>query len=409
MAAIVALLGACAAPPATSPAPAPAPVAAPAEPPPPPAPPATPQMSILRLEDAALNAADFAFFRAPAPASGAPATQVVVIDPLVDGVTGVQSNVTRTVESRVVEIARTRHQRFDVQPFTSATIARSPLILLGTLTGSDGHGEAGGIRETYRICLALLDLGSGTVLSKSFVLAQMTGADVTPVAYFNDSPMIVPTRASEKYARNCEGIKRGDTIDPAYRAGLPAEAIINEGVESYGAGKYREALEAFKRAVAAPETDAWRANNGIYLASVKLGRQADANRAFAKLVDFGFETSHFALKFAFKPGTSQFVADAKLGSAYREWLRQIAERLAKDKSCIDIVGHVGTSGTVADRERLSLQRAEFVKQRLDAISPQLKKRTKAAGEGSREALVGLGTDDAKDALDRRIELRITGC
>ncbi len=366
-------------------------------------------MSILRLEDAALNAADFAFFRAPAPAAGAPATQIVVIDPLVDGVTGVQSNVTRTVESRVVEIARTRHQRFDVQPFNAATLAKSPLILLGTLTGSDSHGEAGGIRESYRICLALLDPGSGTVVSKSFVLAQMTGADVTPVAYFNDSPMFAPTRAFEKFARNCENIKRGDAIDPLYRAGLPAAAIVNEGIEAYDAGKYRESLEAFKRALAATGGDPWRAYNGIYLANVKLGRQADANRAFTKLVDYGFENSQFALKFSFKPGTSQFVADAKLGSAYHEWLRQIAQRLAKGKSCIDIVGHAGTSGTDADRERLSRQRAELVKQRLDAISPQLKKRTTATGEGSREPLVGLGTDDAKDALDRRIEFRIKGC
>jgi hypothetical protein len=36
-------------------------------------------------------------------------------------------------------------------------------------------------------------------------------------------------------------------------------------------------------------------------------------------------------------------------------------------------------------------------------------RLKSDGVGSREALVGLGTDDIRDALDRRVEFRVVNC
>jgi outer membrane protein OmpA-like peptidoglycan-associated protein len=56
-----------------------------------------------------------------------------------------------------------------------------------------------------------------------------------------------------------------------------------------------------------------------------------------------------------------------------------------------------------------LQRATYIKQRLDREAPELGPRTKASGMGFRENLVGTGTDDARDALDRRVEFKITGC
>ena len=60
-------------------------------------------------------------------------------------------------------------------------------------------------------------------------------------------------------------------------------------------------------------------------------------------------------------------------------------------------------------ERLSLMRAQYIKQRLDAVAPALAGRTSAAGMGSSQNLSGLGTDDMRDALDRRVEFRVKDC
>ena len=86
------------------PPPAPRPAAVPAPPPtPPPVPVAMP------FNEAVLKAAHDLFSKMPPPAAerGVAGKRVVVIDPLVDGVTGVQSNVTASIEARIVELVRT--------------------------------------------------------------------------------------------------------------------------------------------------------------------------------------------------------------------------------------------------------------------------------------------------------------
>jgi outer membrane protein OmpA-like peptidoglycan-associated protein len=87
------------------------------------------------------------------------------------------------------------------------------------------------------------------------------------------------------------------------------------------------------------------------------------------------------------------------------WLEQIASAAVASKSCLQITGHTSPTGTAALNDSLSLLRAEYIQSRLEEDQPTLKKRTVAAGVGSRENLVGTGRDDATDELDRRVELK----
>jgi hypothetical protein len=50
-----------------------------------------------------------------------------------------------------------------------------------------------------------------------------------------------------------------------------------------------------------------------------------------------------------------------------------------------------------------------VRRMLERDNRALGTKLSAAGVGSREALVGLGTDDVRDALDRRVEFRVVDC
>jgi hypothetical protein len=54
-------------------------------------------------------------------------------------------------------------------------------------------------------------------------------------------------------------------------------------------------------------------------------------------------------------------------------------------------------------DRLSRGRAEHLRTRLVSHRPNLRGRTRAAGVGAREPLVGTGADNASDALDRWVE------
>jgi hypothetical protein len=98
----------------------------------------------------------------PAPGS----KHVLLIDPLIDGGSGVQSVATRRIESRLADLTRKKYPHFALQPFLPVHIDKSPLVLLGTLTAVNAAGYAEGKRESYRICLVLADLQSGKLISK---------------------------------------------------------------------------------------------------------------------------------------------------------------------------------------------------------------------------------------------------
>jgi outer membrane protein OmpA-like peptidoglycan-associated protein len=140
------------------------------------------------------------------------------------------------------------------------------------------------------------------------------------------------------------------------------------------------------------------------LSLVQLKRDEQVT-AFRDLVDYGFRRNRLAVMFTFRPGSVRFATTNKLSSSYGMWLEQIASEAVAKKSCLQITGHTSPTGTAALNDNLSLLRAEYIQSRLEEDQPGLKKRTLAAGVGSKENIVGTGRDDASDELDRRVELK----
>ena len=91
------------------------------------------------------------------------------------------------------------------------------------------------------------------------------------------------------------------------------------------------------------------------------------------------------------------------------WLRLIAREVAVSRVCLTIVGHTSRTGTGQYNERLSLQRAVTMQRRIEVQSPETAGRLQSVGIGFRENIVGSGTDDLRDALDRRVEFKVRSC
>jgi len=115
------------------------------------------------------------------------------------------------------------------------------------------------------------------------------------------------------------------------------------------------------------------------------------------------------VKLLFEPGKTQFEAIGDLPQQYNMWIASVAQRAGKTNACLRVVGHTSRTGSARGNEILSRQRAETVQKMLERDNRALASRLSAAGVGSREALVGLGTDDVRDALDRRVEFRVVDC
>jgi outer membrane protein OmpA-like peptidoglycan-associated protein len=382
-------------------APAAAAAASPAAPPPVPTPPPLPP--VMPFDEAVDFAAHAVLRNAPAP-DGAPAT--VVIDPLIDGMTGYQSKATRSIQDRILAMAKNEFPQYSVRPLDPDALRRQPRILVGTFTPVTAKMQtSGGEREYFRFCLVMGDLKTGKVIAKQVVRVPIVEADSTPTAVFADSPVWTEDPSVKAYIATCQATKVGDPIKPEYFDGLLAAALIAEASNAYDEGHYAEALDLFITARKTPAGDQLRVYNGIYLSLSKLGRTTQAAAAFGDLVDYGIRTKRLAVKILFRPGSVRFAGEGGFSANYDSWLQQIANRAASSKACLQVVGHTSPTGPAAMNDSLSLLRAEYVQSRIEGDEPSLKKRTVAFGVGSRENLIGTGRDDASDVLDRRVEFK----
>lgn len=360
------------------------------------------------FDQALLLAANDLFTKA-ALRGDAPSPVPLAIDPLIDGNTGMQSTATQSMGRRITELVRKDFPRYRIEPFNTATVAKSPLILVGTFTPISLTGKNDGPRDAFRVCLALLDLASGKIISKGFARATTDGIDHAPVAFFNDSPVWSNDPSVQAYIKSCQGTRAGDPINQAYADRVLAGAFLSDAINAYNGGKFREAAELYQSALKTPGGDQLRTHNGLYLANIRLNRRAEAAAAFGRVIDAGLENKSLAVKFLFKPGSTQLYTPARTAAQpYPMWISTIAAKAAARSTCLELVGHTSATGPEPINVRLSTLRAETIKDRIEGRAPTLAKRMIASGVGSKEVLVGTRKDNASDALDRRVEFKVIG-
>ena len=327
----------------------------------------------------------------------------VVVDPMLDGSAGQQTVATRLLEQRVGDRMKNNYAVFDMLPFDVASLAKAQYLLTGTMT-RDQASKAG----VYVLNLAITDLKTGNVVAQSSARARDDGLDTSPTPYYRDSPILVKDAVVDGYIRTCE-TPPGKPADPAYFQRVSTATLISDATADYDTEHYSEALGKYQNALTTPSGEQIRVFNGIYLSNWKLGKVAEAEQAFSKVVAFGIANNSLGVKFLFNPNSTVFWSDPKVSGPYDLWLRQIARQAASAKVCMDVVGHTSHTGSEPYNDKLSLNRASFIKQRLDTESKELAARTRPQGMGFRQNIVGTGTDDVRDALDRRVEFKIVAC
>lgn len=331
----------------------------------------------------------------------------LVVDPALDAGTGQQTAASLLLEKRVAERLAANFESIEILAFQTANLAKAQYLLTGTLSRAKHEGKAGRA-AALQINLSLTDLRSGTVVAQASALARDEGLDHTPTRYYQDSPVLVKDPVVNGYLRTA-ATAPGQPADAFYFERVAVATVINEATALYNAERYQEALARYRAAGGTVGGDQLRTLNGIYLAQTKLGRAAEAELAFGNIVAYGFRHNQLDVKFLFNPGSTAFWSDPRISGAYGMWLRQIAKESHSAKVCLQIVGHTSRTGGEAVNDALSLQRANAVLQRLAAEAPALGTRARTSGMGFRENLIGSGTDNAVDALDRRVEFKILPC
>jgi outer membrane protein OmpA-like peptidoglycan-associated protein len=335
---------------------------------------------------------------------------VLVIDPLIDANTGAQTVSTVKMGEQLESIAKSRNARWAVRPLTREALAQKPLLLIGTLTPVTVERSVDTVPDAFRVWLTLIDLRSGKVIAKQLDRATVDSVNPEPLKYYADSPTWHKDKTVLGYINSCQiNTKIGDPADPEYLARLPAAAVVNEAILAYDGGKIPLANKLYKEAEPLADPGDLRVLNGLYITSWQLGQRDAARDAFGKLVESGLEQKRLPVKLLFQPGKTQFNTIGDLPQQYTMWIASLAQKAGKTDSCVRIVGHTSRTGSARANEVLSRQRAEAVQRMLERDNRAVAAKLSAAGVGSREALIGLGTDDIRDALDRRVEFRVVDC
>lgn len=333
------------------------------------------------------------------------AKRAIVIDPMLDMITGQQTETTQLLERRVSQRIGTNFPQFAFLPFEADNLPKAELLLTGTITRVAADSPN---RAALRLNLALTDLKTHLVVAQASAQALPDNLNSKPSRYYSDSPLLIKDKVVEGYARTTL-TAAGQRADPYYAERVGVATVITEATTLYNAERYQDALGRYKEALATPKGEQLRAESGVYLSNVKLGNNAEAEAAFGRMVALGIAYNELGVKFLFNAGGVDFWSDSKISGAYEMWLRRIAREAVAAGSCMNVVGHTSKSGPAPANVALSLRRAAYVRQRLVAEQPALAQRTAAEGMGFAQNIVGSGSDDAFDVLDRRVEFRIVPC
>jgi outer membrane protein OmpA-like peptidoglycan-associated protein len=346
----------------------------------------------------------------------------IVIDPLVDGATGARSVATRRMGERIVALAAKEFPFVRIVPFNAETLARRPILLMGAIAALAGAGQVSAApppqapadsgappqSPVYALWFTAADLSTGKVLGRGVARAFGAAVDPTPFAAYAEAPVWTADAAVRGYIETCRKAKPGDALNVAYADQLSASAALAQAEDAYHARQFRRARQLYNEAADLPGGRQLRTLNGLYLVNMRLGDRAAANEAFSQLVGFGLASDRLAVKFLFRVNAASF-AYVREARAYPQWLDIIARQTAAKATCLEIVGHTSPTGPPALNERLSLRRAELLRDQLARRDRALSQRMIARGAGSSEPIVGTGRDDASDALDRRVELLVVKC
>jgi outer membrane protein OmpA-like peptidoglycan-associated protein len=329
------------------------------------------------------------------------ATQTTSADPMLDARTGQQTHATQRVEAELRKALQTTDKQLTMVPFGSAGAAQARWLLTGTLAVLPEP-------DRYRMSVALTDRQSGLVIAQAVTPFHQPYMDLAPTKFYQDSPSLVRDRSTDGYMKTAE-TPRGQPADPLYVQQVPTAALLADALAAYDIEKWDEALRLYSAAAQRQDGQQLRTFNGIYLTNVHLGNVEGAEAAFGKIAALGLATNNLAVKLLFRPGSTDFWPDPKVSALYPMWLRQIARAAQSSDGCLDIVGHTSRSGSEQVNDRLSLARATAVRERMEHDAPGASKKWKVTGVGYRENIIGTGSDDERDAIDRRVAFKVIPC
>ena len=327
--------------------------------------------------------------------------QKIVIDPFID----VESGYPVKTNSKIASImSREIEKRFEITGLMDPEkLEDSDYVMIGMVTLEE-KTERGG--HVYKVYASVFAKSSGKVLASASV--HVSRFDTTPMDIYKDSPVFLKGVNYGKYAASVKK-KPNEMVEKEYFERLNVKSMQAKGDKLYEQKEYKKSLLSYNQASSSQSEQQLEVLNGQFTILVKQGQWGEAEAVYGKLIKSSItETKEIASKITFGPN-SKVPAENK-SNIYNIYMRQIAALVSSIPDCrIRIIGHSSRSGSEMYNEKLSLQRALWIQNRMESFVPEITTKSEAIGRGFQENIVGTGRDDLTDQIDRRVEFKFDRC
>lgn len=324
------------------------------------------------------------------------ATQIL-LEPMFDANSKENLNLSNDLQSQL----KKHSQGVKLAPISQNLLPQAHYIIHSALAVDKSSNG-----QIYELNVWLRDAKTGRLLAHSQNKVLSQGLPYALTAEAKDSPVY-----TEILNPNAQGFDlRQEMQRPNYQARLKVDAILADAAQAYASAQYVRALALYETASTLKEGLSLRSLAGRYLSLLRMNRAAEARLVFAELLKYGFNNSNtLTFKILFAVDSTQFAGGSFLSDQYNVWSEEIATYLNNNQRCMLVAGHSSHSGSEAYNLKLSTARANLIRQTMAAKQTATVTRVHAEGKGFYENIVGSGTDDLRDAVDRRVEFRRQTC
>ena len=334
----------------------------------------------------------------------------IVIDPFIDEASGNIVQASRDIEQALLQKALGRQHSYKITSMTSQNIRKADYVMNGVIYSEPYRVPGLDDAVTYyRLASSVVDLASGKIVANTHAWISDLSLEYQPTPLYADSPLFIKDKRVESLIETARSPVGADA-SIEYLNTIETSALLAEAQLAYDRGDYQQALTLFTQASEKADAQILKTYVGLYETYRQLEQMKEAKEALYNLLVVSINLNQkINLKLLFSVDSTDFIDDQLLRNEYHLWLEQIVRYFRNNEQCMYVVGHSSNTGTVEYNHNLSLSRAQQIQTILGEYFPAILQRSQAMGKGFSENISGLGTDDARDAIDRRVEFRIVDC
>jgi len=325
----------------------------------------------------------------------------VVLEPFVDKASGQVVQINSAIEQIIRQETQQHFNRLTLKQMTEEHLATAHYILSGALHWE--HAQTADTGRYIQVSASILATDSKKIIAEHHVWIHESQLDATALGQYQESPVYLeehqlpPTETPLSPAQ--QALKQQS-------ADLSTDTLLTQAETAYQEEDFERALVLFQLATEREDGRTLRTYAGLYDTYFKLDNLQAAEQTFSQLLTASIrEHQQLNLKLLFAVDSVEFIDDPQLRQQYAIWLTQIGAFLSQHDYCFQIEGH----STPKEEPQLALARAQWVHQQLQAEFPDIVLKTRAVGQGAKDNIIGSGSHDLRDAIDRRVEFVMIDC